>query len=266
MLDIVYARFNNYTATLRKKRRIEVGDPVLAWLIFAGLNLLTFLLLWFYGFLQKAIDADPTHIAVLIASIYVATSLHCLWRCILISRETEAAERLEALLTDRNSSVRHILKPDGTDYHRRWGIVGAHIQGLITKSKLLAKDQKLDQTLMLRVLAQRLNGSTPFGAFASDLVMKLGLFGTIVGFIMMLAPIATLNADDQGAIKSSMGLMSGGMAVAMYTTLVGLAGSILIKIEYLFVELATARLFTAAVALTEMHVIPFLESGEGDER
>lgn len=261
MLDIVYARFNDYTARLRNKRRMEVGDPVLAWLIFAGLNLLTFLLLWFYGLLQKALAADPTHIVVFITAVYVATSLHCLWRCISISRETEAEEHLEALLTARNASVRQIL-----DYQRNLGVVGTHIRGLITKSQLLAKDQKLDQTLMLRVLAQRLNGSTPFGAFASDLVMKLGLFGTIVGFIMMLAPIATLNADDQSAIKSSMGLMSGGMAVAMYTTLVGLVGSILIKIEYQFVESATARLFTAAVALTEIHVIPSLESGAGDER
>ena len=55
--------------------------------------------------------------------------------------------------------------------------------------------------------------------------MKLGLFGTIVGFIMMLAPIAGLNGDDQAAIKSSMTLMSAGMAVAMYTTLAGLVGS-----------------------------------------
>jgi hypothetical protein len=59
-----------------------------------------------------------------------------------------------------------------------------------------------------------------------------------------------------------MALMSAGMAVAMYTTLAGLVGSILIKIEYQFVEAATARLFTSAVALTEVHVIPVLERGK----
>ena len=48
--------------------------------------------------------------------------------------------------------------------------------------------------------------------------MKLGLLGTIIGFILMLAPIAGLDAADRASVKSSMGLMSDGMAVAMYTT------------------------------------------------
>jgi hypothetical protein len=251
MLDAVYTSFNRYSAAIMEKRRLEPGDPVLQWLIFAGLNILTFLLLWFYGLMQRALDADPTHITLCIALIYMATSLHCLWRCMAVSRETDAEAQLAASVAD------------GAPLGQGDGLVAAHVRDLVTKSKRLVRDQKLDQTLMLRVLAQRLNGSTPFGAFASDLVMKLGLFGTIVGFIMMLAPIAGLNGDDQAAIKSSMALMSAGMAVAMYTTLAGLVGSILIKIEYQFVESATARLFTSAVALTEVHVIPLLERGKG---
>jgi len=58
--------------------------------------------------------------------------------------------------------------------------------------------------------------------------MKLGLLGTIIGFHHHAAPIATLDAADKAAMKSSMGLMSDGMAVAMYTTLAGLVGSILV--------------------------------------
>jgi hypothetical protein len=250
MLDAVYTSLNRYSAAVRRNRRFEPGDPVLQWLIFAGLNVLVFLLLWFYGLIQKALDADPTHITLLISLIYIATSLHCLWRCVAVSRDTDAEAQLAATVTD------------GAPLGHGDGLVADHVRDLVTKSKLLASGQKLDQALMLRVLALRLNGSTPFGAFASDLAMKLGLFGTIVGFIMMLAPIAGLNGEDQAAIKSSMALMSAGMAVAMYTTLAGLVGSILIKIEYQFVESATARLFAAAVAFTEVYVVPALERGK----
>lgn len=262
MLDTVITRFNQGPATARDDRRPTAGDPVLSWLIFAGLNLLVFVLLWFYGLIEKALDADPTHITLFIAVLYIGTSLHCLWRCMVISREREAEERLAASVAESNPPLPRVLERDSSDYREGGGLVGAHIRDLVTKSKLLAKNQKLDQSLMLRVLAQRLNGSTPFGAFASDLVMKLGLFGTIVGFIMMLAPIAGLNGEDQAAIKSSMALMSAGMAVAMYTTLTGLVASILIKIEYQFAESATASLFASAVALTEVHVVPVLERGK----
>jgi len=89
--------------------------------------------------------------------------------------------------------------------------------------------------------------------------MKLGLLGTIIGFIIMLAPIATLDAADKVAMKSSMGLMSDGMAVAMYTTLAGLVGSILVRINYYMFVAAPHRGFSDAVTLTETHVTPVLE-------
>jgi uncharacterized membrane protein YgdD (TMEM256/DUF423 family) len=68
----------------------------------------------------------------------------------------------------------------------------------------------------------------------------------IVGFIIMLAPIAGLDASDKSMMKSSMRLMSDGMAVAMYTTLAGLVGSILLKIQYYMLDNATAKVFSRA--------------------
>ena len=91
--------------------------------------------------------------------------------------------------------------------------------------------------------------------------MKLGLLGTIVGFILMLAPIAGLDAADHASVKSSMGLMSDGMAVAMYTTLTGLIGSILVQTQYYMLDKATAQLFALATDLTEVFVVSVLERG-----
>jgi hypothetical protein len=133
-----------------------------------------------------------------------------------------------------------------------------HIKSLIEKARAQARG-RIDQTLLLRSLADRLRGSNGFGSFASDTLMKLGLLGTIIGFIIMLAPIATLDAADKVAMKSSMGLMSDGMAVAMYTTLAGLVGSILVRVQYYMLDAATQRVFSDAVALTETHVTPLLE-------
>jgi len=233
-------------------RPLDSNDPILSWLIFTGLTLLAFVLLWFYGLAQKALSADPTRITACIGLIYVAASLHCLWRSLAISREAAAEQSLARAITGFEPVLAAANDP------RSAGLVAAHVRNLATKSDL-TEGRRFDQTILLRVLAERLSGTNNFGAFAGDLSMKLGLFGTIVGFIMMLAPIGGLSGEDQAAIKSSMVLMSDGMAVAMYTTLAGLVGSILIRIQYQFVESATARLFTSAVALTEVYVIPALE-------
>jgi hypothetical protein len=139
--------------------------------------------------------------------------------------------------------------------------VASHIRDLAVKSGL-QNGRRLDQALLLRRLAGNLRGSNAFGTFAGDTLMKLGLIGTIVGFIMMLAPIAGLDTGNPLAIKSSMNLMSEGMAVAMYTTLAGLAGSILVRIQYYMLEDATAKLFAFAVGLIDVHVVALLDRAE----
>jgi hypothetical protein len=225
-------------------------------MIFGGASLFAAVLLWHYGLIQLMIVSDRTHISSLIALFYIAASLHCLWRTIRVSREAEAAQNVTALIASDNplASIDGLSNDDTSTK----GLIADHIRNVVTKAKLQGA-VRLDQTLLLRNLAGQLRGSNHFGSFASDTLMKLGLLGTIVGFIMMLAPVAGLDADNRGALKSSMTLMSDGMAVAMYTTLAGLVGSILIKIQYYMLDDATARLFNRAVNLTEVYVVSALD-------
>jgi hypothetical protein len=232
--------------------------PLLHWMIFTGASVFAAVLLWHYGLIQLMVVSDRTQISTLIALLYIGASLHCLWRTIAVSREGEAAKQAASRIV---AYGRRLAFGDGDlDLPSGFpqGIVTSHIRNLAAKAKLQGAS-RLDQTLLLRSLAGQLRGSNHFGAFASDTLMKLGLLGTIIGFIMMLAPIAGLDAANRGALKSSMTLMGDGMAVAMYTTLAGLVGSILLKIQYYMLDEATARLFNFAVDLTEVHVVSALD-------
>src|SRR5215213_391582 len=176
---------------------------LLLWMIFTGLSIFAVFLLWRYGLIHLMVASDRTYISSLIAVLYLVTCGHCFWRTRAIAREGEVARRCRAVLS----------APDGAkalDADARGlpgGLVTDHIRSLVTKAKAAGR---IDQTLLLRTLADRLRGSNGFGAFVSDTLMKLGLLGTIVGFIIMLAPIATLDAADKAAMKTSMGLMSDG--------------------------------------------------------
>ena len=233
------------------------SDPLLPWLIFTGVSLFALVLLWYFGLIERMVASDHTYISSIIVLLYVASSLHCLWRILIVSRESDAALKTAQVVREAGGSLTDapaegkVILPSG--------LVAAHIRGLVTKAALQGAE-RLDQTLLLRVLAARLRGSNQFGAFASDTLMKLGLLGTIIGFIMMLAPIAGLDPENREAVRSSMSLMSAGMAVAMYTTLVGLAGSILLRVQYAMLDSATAKIFAFAVDLTEVHVVSALDS------
>jgi hypothetical protein len=234
--------------------------PLLHWMIFTGLSLFALALLWRFGLIRQMVVADRTYLSSIIALLYVGTTLHCLWRTIIVSREGDAARRAARLVMSggrRVSVVGDAVKIGGEIGGAGTlpkGLITSHIRDLALKAERQGA-RRLDQTLLLRGLAGRLRGSNQFGAFASDTLMKLGLTGTIIGFIMMLAPIAGLDTGDRGAIKVSMNLMSDGMAVAMYTTLAGLVGSILIRIQYYMLEDATAKLFAFAVGLIEIYVV-----------
>jgi len=239
--------------------RLPSGDtaergPLLLWMIFTGLSIFAAVLLWRYGLIRLMVVSDRTYISSLIAVLYVVTCFHCFWRTRAIAREADVARRCRAILSAPDGAT--ALASDTRALPA--GLVTDHIKSLVTKAETQGAG-RIDQTLLLRSLADRLRGSNGFGAFVSDTLMKLGLLGTIIGFIIMLAPIAGLDAADKVAMKSSMGLMSDGMAVAMYTTLAGLVGSILVRIQYYMLDAATQRVFSDAVMLTETRVTPVLE-------
>ena len=54
--------------------------------------------------------------------------------------------------------------------------------------------------------------------------------------------------------------MSAGMAIALYTTLVGLVGGMLLRLQYFFVERSVEELVTITTEITEVFVIPRLEN------
>jgi len=238
--------------------------PLLRWLIFTGVCIFAFVLAWHYGLVRMMVNGDKTYISIIIAALYVASSLHCLLRTSVISRELDRAHRVLALVSAGEPKLRvegsDVVTADGQKLPR--SEVTTHIRNLLLKARLQGDEHRLDQTLLLRGLADALRGPNQLGAYAGDALMKLGLLGTVIGFILMLAPIAGLDAADRVSVRTSMGLMSDGMAVAMYTTLTGLIGSILVQTQYYMLDKATQRLFGIATNLTEVFVVSVLERGQ----
>jgi len=142
-------------------------------------------------------------------------------------------------------------------------ISGHCLVSIIVVSREINTAHRVRDRVMNGVTAYRAEGRrvvTDDGApLPADALLKLGLLGTIVGFILMLLPLATLENFDAASMKSSMKVMSGGMAVAMYTTLAGLVGSILVKAQYYILDNASAYLFDVTTDLTEVFVVSTLE-------
>lgn len=80
------------------------------------------------------------------------------------------------------------------------------------------------------------------GWFVADLMVKLGLLGTVIGFILMLGSLSGVEDMDITSIQRMLLDMSGGMQVALYTTLAGLSAGMLAGLQFLILDRAADRL------------------------
>ena len=89
---------------------------------------------------------------------------------------------------------------------------------------------------MAEILAEKFAGANQVGWFFSAIIIKLGLLGTVIGFVIMLSSISSIDALVVDDIKNLMQQMTQGMGVAMNTTMVGLVCSMLTGIQYLLLD------------------------------
>jgi hypothetical protein len=70
------------------------------------------------------------------------------------------------------------------------------------------------------------------GWFVSDILLTLGMIGTVAGFIYMLSTsFAEVNFESIGTVHGVLASMGTGMSTALYTTASGLICSLLLKLQ-----------------------------------
>jgi len=92
--------------------------------------------------------------------------------------------------------------------------------------------------------------------FVVDALPKIGLVGTVIGFILMLKPISAIKTFDPLTMKAAMSDMSSGMATALSVTLTALIGSLILKLQYYFLEMGIIELHKIIAETTDLYVIP----------
>lgn len=92
------------------------------------------------------------------------------------------------------------------------------------------------------VVVERIEHLTEVGWFVSDLCLSIGMIGTVVGFITMLGGFFTVDFSDTATLQNLIKDLGSGMSVALYTTLVGLVCSALLKIQYFNLNQGISRI------------------------
>lgn len=237
--------------------------PLLRWLLVNALALFGFAATWWFGLLQLMIVSDRSYISLVILCVYVAMTAQCFVVTLWISRETDAARRVGEAVRRADGH----LAVEGGALRTAHGApleacaMSRHIRNILEKARIQGA-AGIDQTVLLQALAERLKTRQRLGWFVAGALFKLGLLGTVIGFIMMLAPIGRIDAYDAETMKSALTAMSSGMAVALFTTLAGLVAGMLLGLQYYMLDEAAGRLFARILETTEVYVTPRLGRAE----
>lgn len=185
----------------KKNNYLLLRSSILMSLIFFAAFLIVDL-----GLLSLIIDSDKSKISIIIIFIYILATFHWFYN----------AFRLDKEISDLDEPKNGTLM-----------------------SSFLENNENLrsaDRNIQLSLLEDELSNRHALGYLSVDILLKLGLTGTVIGFILMLLPIGQIQDFDPQILQKLLSTMSGGMAVALYTTLTGLVTSILLKFQYFILD------------------------------
>ncbi|MDG1664768.1 MAG: MotA/TolQ/ExbB proton channel family protein [Hyphomicrobiales bacterium] len=157
------------------------------------------------GLVAVVIEGDKSQISKVIAGLWIVSSIYWLYLSKIISEERNSFEKME--------------------FNNKKLLVSRFFNSL---------EKNENKDVLINAFESEFEKKISYGVIASDIALKLGLLGTIIGFILMLKPIADLNSTSPENLKIALSSMSSGMAVALYTTLTGLIISTLLRIQFHF--------------------------------
>lgn len=224
------------------------------WLIFFGIVVFGGFVAYRNDLVAQLLKTDESHLSAVIIAVFLLTSLDAGRRAWHLGSELCSASRIAARAQARESLF-------DCDPHR--GVIFrstedtgsyAHHHLLLLANKTYQHGALCSQDLLLERLENALGRGHETGWFIADLMIRLGLLGTVIGFIYMLGSVAHVSSVDVHALQQLLTNMSGGMRIALYTTLTGLGAGILLGLQYRLLDGAVDRLMAEIIELSEVHV------------
>lgn len=229
-------------------------DAVLKWVLLMMLIIMGAIVSYDYGLLTYLFEADRSRITVLIAVLYVGFSAHCLWILVELAREYRRALQVKAMLA---------AATDVPELPQGGGLIDGYMADVI-RSREHPSEVEGNAHLLMMSLGASFRRRTKVGTYGTDLLYKLGMLGTMVGFVMMLNSMGELSDFDVDTLRFALQEMIAGMAVSLLTTIAGLIGGILLRLEYNIADALVTDISQTAVSFTEVSLLPLLARAERD--
>lgn len=199
-------------------------SPFYGWLLIVGVIMFGVYLLWDFGLFAKLLNEDVTYLSSIILALFCAITLYLGFAAWHLSRQTAYA-----FLVDKHP--------------KSWA--HDHLRLLQWQREQSTNESEA----LLARLVERIHRGHTSGWFFSDILMRLGLIGTVIGFVLMLSTVYQIKDNDVQALQQLLGTMGSGMQVALYTTLAGLGTAMLVSLQCQWLDRCADNLVSQIIEL-----------------
>ena len=130
---------------------------------------------------------------------------------------------------------------------------------LLKKRFELPKNQNFDHSILASTLQVKLNLKIKIISYVANLLILLGLIGTVIGFIIAVGGLgdSLVGGQNLARVQTVLGQIVNGMGVALFTTLMGsIFGGIWLQLHYEILSSAIDRLVVLVIEKAESELIP----------
>lgn len=188
----------------------------LLWLAYMGLLVLAAWLLWNAGAWHRLMAADPTRLTLVIVLLFVGCSLWAGRRAWLLGQQRQA---LDAGAVDPAAWSAAFLR-------------------------------SADRSNALLVLGERAHGPHEMAWWLNGIQLKLGLLGKVIGFSILALDLGQMQGFDPSQSAQLLKSLTGGLGIALLTTVTGLTGNILLGLQLMRLDRFADALVADALALS----------------
>lgn len=187
----------------------------LLWLAYAGLLGFGAWLLWHAGAWHRLVAADPTGLTLVIVLLFIGCTAWVGRRAWVLGQQR--------LQLDRRLSGQPVDKTTGAPGTNGIDWSGEYLAGCQRKGA--------DASTWLQVLGERAHGPHEMAWWLNGIQLKLGLLGKVIGFSILALELGQMDSFDPSQSSQLLKNLTGGLGIALLTTVTGLSGNILLGLQ-----------------------------------
>lgn len=201
----------------------------LIWFLYLSIATIALYISWDLNIVSTIYQADRSYLTSAIAVLIVFSTAYAAWHIISYSQQIETAK---LHLLGNNSAIQE-----------KTGLIENFLDESGVNTAANSRETHESYDAIVEIYADKLRSPVELGWFLVDLAIRLGLVGTIIGFILIFTSLSgssitgtsLVGPSLQGpeGLKELLVTMSGGMGTALFTTLSGLVGATLLSVQFM---------------------------------